>query len=101
MHAVECIVGRACAHIDGGAPVGCHTHLVGIPVGGKIGEVDNAHVGAEAFHLLGVPQGECVIVAICENYGVVIEAREVIHAEIAGGVAPGAVVVVPCLADYL
>ena len=77
--------------------------MVDIPVGLQVGEVANAGVGALAFHILAVPKGEGVVVAVGEDDGVAlfIERIEVVHAKVAGGGATGAVVVVPSLADHL
>ena len=48
-------------------------HLVGIPVGGEVRQVDYADVGTEVLDLLGVPQGEGIVVAVGKYYGVVAE----------------------------
>ena len=48
------------------------THLIDIPVGLQVGEVANAGVGAMTFHILVVPQGEGVVVAVGEDDGVAL-----------------------------
>ena len=55
------------------------------------------------FHVLVVPQGEGVVVAVGEDHGVAlfIERIEIVQTEIAGGGATGAVMIVPSLADHL
>ena len=60
---------------------------MGIPVGCQIREVDNTHVGAESFDFLSVPEGECVVVAVGEDYAVLAYGSEIVHAEVAGRVA--------------
>ncbi len=62
-------------------------HLVGIPVGSEVAEVDNLYIGAVTFYLLGVPEGECVIVAVGEYDSVLVHRVEVVHAEVAGGIS--------------
>ena len=83
--------------------VGRAAHLVDIPVGGEVGEVAAARICAEAFHFLGVPEGEGVVVAVgIDNWRAFIgQGAEVVHAKVAAGVASGAVVVVPGLANHL
>ena len=76
-------------------------HLGHVPIGGKIGEIDNSHVGAPAFHFLRIPQRECVVVTAGKYDSVFVNACQVVHAEVAASIAAGAVVVVPCLADHL
>jgi threonine/homoserine efflux transporter RhtA len=77
------------------ALVGLAAHLVDVPIGVQQAEVHHAHVGADAFHLLGVPQREGVVVAVGEEDGVRCAAVQVIGCQVAGGVAAAAVVVIP------
>ena len=41
-----------------------YAHLVHIPVGCQVGEVDYPDIGAEAFDFLRVPQREGVVIAV-------------------------------------
>ena len=81
--------------------IGGALHLGDIPVGGEVTEVHHAHVGAIAFHLLQIPQREGVVVAIGEDNGVFVEARQIVHTKVVRTSAIRAVVVVPCLAHHL
>ncbi len=99
--AVVSVVRRLGEHANGFGLIRGVAQLVGIPVGSKIAEVHHAHIAAHAFHLLRVPQRERVVVAIREYDGIRVEGFKVVHAEIARGIAPAAVMVVPCLRHHL
>ena len=83
--------------------VGRTAHLVDIPVGLQVGEVAHAGIGAHAFGLLVVPQGERVVVSVGEDNRVafLLQRHEVVLSEVAAGVAAAAVVVVPRLRCHL
>ena len=83
--------------------VGRTLHLVDVPVGVEVRQVAGAGVGAEAFGLLVVPQGESIVVAIGVDDGVaaLLERHQVVLPEVACHVAVAAVVVVPGLAGHL
>ena len=57
-------------------------------------------VGSYAFDLLGIPEGEGVVVAVGDEYGVLVAGVEHIGGHIEGGVAMAAVVVVPVLKGH-
>ncbi len=95
------VVGGLCVHVDSLCIVIRVAHLVCVPVGGQVAEVDYPHIGALALDFLCIPQREGVVVAVCEYYGVLVERVEVVHAQVACQVASGAVMVVPCLRHHL
>ena len=95
----ECL--SVCLHWQRSRFVGRTAHLCHIPVGGEIRHVDHSDVGAVAFHFLCIPEREGVVVAGGEDDAVFVYARQVVHAEVAAGIASAAVVVVPCLAYHL
>ena len=84
-------------HFNGVGMICGQFHLVGIPVGGQIGEVDHTHIGAVVLNLLSIPQGECVVVTVGEDDGVGSERRQVVHTEITGCITSGTVMVIPGL----
>ena len=97
-------VGKSCAvaqHRQRSALISLEAHLLDIPVGAQIAEVNHTHIGAIAFHLLGIPQRESVIVAVGENNAVFAHARQIVHAEVATSISTRAVVVIPSLAHHL
>ena len=87
--------------VDGqrGRVVGRAYHLVDVPVGLQVAQVAHTGVGAHAFGVLVVPEGEGVVVAVGEDDGVAIllQGHEIVLSEVAAGVAVGAVVVIPGL----
>ena len=86
-----------------GRVVGGTLHLVGVPVRLEIGEVADTGVGALSFHFLVVPEREGVVVAVGEDDGIAFlgQGVQIVQSEVTAGIASGAVVVVPSLADHL
>ena len=76
-------------------------HLIRVPVCLQVAGVADAHIGANAFHLLGIPKREGVVVAVGEDHGVRLARLEVVGAKVAAHVAARAVVVVPVLSGHL
>ena len=76
-------------------------HLIRVPVCLQVAGVADAHIGADAFHLLGIPKREGVVVAVGEDHGVRLARLEVVGAKVAAHVAARAVVVVPVLSGHL
>ncbi len=72
--------------------------LLYIPWGGEIGGVDDRHISAHTRYLLRPPQGEGVVVAVGEEYGVGFEGVEEVGCVVAysGAMAAVVVVVVDC-----
>ena len=77
--------------------VGRTFHLVDIPVGLQVAQVAHAGVGAHAFRLLVVPQGEGVVVAVVDDDGIGQYRLQVVPADVAGHRAVRTVVIVPVL----
>ena len=82
------------------AVVGLALHLVKIPVGSGQGKVAYPDVGAVAFNLLHVPQGEGVVVPVGEQDCVRCAGIKVCLGDLAGKEAVGTVVVVPVLRPH-
>ena len=80
--------------------VGFPFHLIDVPAGIEQRKVADAHVGAVAFHLLGVPEWEGVVVAHRKDDGVRGAGVEVGFRCRQGGIAVGTVVVIPVLAGH-
>ena len=57
-------------------------------------------VGSYAFDLLGIPEGEGVVVAVGDEDGVLVAGVEHIGGYVEGGVAMAAVVVIPVLKGH-
>ena len=62
-------------------------HLVDIPVCLQVAGVTYADIGTDAFYLLGIPQGECVVVAIGEDDGIRLAGFQIVGTEIAADIA--------------
>ena len=77
------------------ALVGAATHLVDVPIGVEQAQVAHPDVGPNALHLLGVPQGEGVVVSVGEQHGVGRQGIQVILGHVHAGPAAGSAVVVP------
>ena len=75
---------------NAGRVVGRTAHLVDIPVGLQVGEVADTGIGTNTLDILIVPQGEGVVVAICEDDGValLLQRHQIVLTEIATGIAP-------------
>ena len=86
-----------------GRIVGWAHHLVDVPVGCQIRQVAHAGVSTHALHILVVPEGEGVVVAVGEYDWVarLLQRHQVVLSEVAAGVAARAVVVVPGLRGHL
>ncbi len=66
-----------------------------MPVGAEQRGVADAHVRADAFDLLGIPDRECVVVAVGNQDALLPYRIEVVLGHLDGGVAVAPVVVVP------
>ena len=75
-------------------------HLVNVPVGTEKGRVDHADIGADALHLLRIPQREGIIVSVSDQYAVLTHRVEIVGSHLGGGAAVRAVVVVPVLGGH-
>ncbi|CDE56979.1 unknown [Prevotella sp. CAG:873] len=101
MQTVIGIVDGARGHRHALGLIGCRRHLIGIPIGGKVAEVDDLDIGAYALDFLSVPQWESVVIAVAEYDGIGVYRIQVVGAEVARGVAAAAIMVVPCLRHHL
>ena len=72
-----------------------------IPVGLQIREVTNAQVGTYSFHLLVIPQGESIVVAVGEEDSLIFARLEIVGTEIAARVSVRAVMIIPVLRSHL
>ena len=72
-------------------------HLVGIPVGIDISKVYHTHVGTVAFHLLNIPERECIVVAVGKEYCVRLARIKIVFGKITCSISVRTVVVVPVL----
>ena len=94
-------VAGLCHDVDRHAAMVRHAQRVDIPFGCIVREVYHLYISAVPFNFLSIPQREGIVVAVGEYDSVVVDRRQVVHAEVAGGVSSGTVVVVPGLRHHL
>ena len=86
-----------CGTLSGRGLVAGPLHLVDVPVGAQQGGIDHADIRAEALDFLRIPEREGIVVAMRDQHAVRADGIQVVLRHLRGGVAVGAVVVVPVL----
>ncbi|OQC02535.1 MAG: hypothetical protein BWX77_01160 [Bacteroidetes bacterium ADurb.Bin090] len=75
-------------------------HLIVVPVGLQITQVADTNVGSYAFHLLQIPQGEGIVIAVSVNDAVFIATYQVIIGKVTGRITIGTIVIVPIFGSH-
>ena len=76
-------------------------HLVDIPVGLQIARITYTYIRTDTFHLLCVPQRECVIITIRKYDSVRLARFQIVRTEITANITVRAIMVVPVLRTHL
>ena len=71
-----------------GRVVGRTAHLVDVPVSLQVAQVAHTGICAHTFYILVVPQGEGIVVTVCEDDGVilVLQRHQIVLSEVTTGV---------------
>ena len=71
-------------------------HLVDIPFAAEVAHVHDTDIGSFAFDLLGIPEGEGIVIAVVHD-NCVRQQVQVVMSEVTGGISVRTVMVVPVL----
>ena len=75
-------------------------HLVDVPVGIKEHKVTDPDICSHAFHLLGVPEREGIIISVSEQYGVRRTGVQIVKCHIPSQVPTRPVMIIPVLGSH-